>query len=133
MKQLWQTPGRQQCQVNQIFYNPQARGTEFSLLPWCADHRVAVMAYSPLGGHDGGLLNHPLIIQLAGKYQCSPAAIVLSWVIRDGNVLAIPESGAASHIAADLQALEIELSDKDLQEIDRHFPAPGREQPLEIR
>ncbi|ARU93910.1 aldo/keto reductase [Tatumella citrea] len=133
MKQLWQTPGGQQCQVNQIFYNPQARGTEFSLLPWCAEHQVAVMAYSPLGGHGGELLNHPLVCQLADKYQCSRAAIVLSWVIREGNVLAIPESGSATHIAANLQALNIELSDADFQEIDRHFPPPGREQPLEIR
>ncbi|WP_294906989.1 aldo/keto reductase [Tatumella sp. UBA2305] len=133
MKQLWQTPGGQECCVNQIFYNPQARGTEFSLLPWCAEHGVAVMAYSPLGGHEGGLLNHPLIRQLAKKYQCGSSAIVLSWAIRDGNVLAIPESGSENHIAANLEALTLELSDEDLLEIDKHFAPPAREQPLEIR
>lgn len=133
MKQLWQTPGGQQCQVNQIFYNPQARGSEFSLLPWCAEQQVAVMAYSPLGGHDGDLLNHPLICQLAEKYRCSRSAIVLSWVIRNGNVLAIPESGSASHIAGNIEALSLQLSSADLQQIDRHFPPPGREQPLEMR
>ncbi len=133
MQQLWQTPGGQECQVNQIFYNPQARGCEFSLLPWCEEHQVRVMAYSPLGGHGSELLTLPLICQLAAHHKCSSATILLNWAIRNGNVLAIPESGSAAHIADNIAALTCDLSDADLLQIDRQFPPPQREQPLEIR
>ncbi len=49
MQELWQIDGGQHCLVNQVLYHAGSRGIEFDLLPWCAQHAVAVMAYSPLG------------------------------------------------------------------------------------
>ena len=34
--------------ANQVLYNVNRRGIEWDLLPWCEEHQVAVMAYSPL-------------------------------------------------------------------------------------
>ena len=43
--------------ANQVLYNVNRRGIEWDLLPWCAERRVAVMAYSPLD--DGKLAHRP--------------------------------------------------------------------------
>jgi len=37
------------CAANQVLYNPEARGIEFDLLPWCSARGLPVMAYSPVG------------------------------------------------------------------------------------
>lgn len=133
MQELWRTPGGDQCRVNQVFYNPQYRGIEYSLLPWCAEHQVTVMGYSPLGGHGSDLLHDPLVIELADKHQISSAALLLRWAIRDGNMLVVPESGSSSHIAGNCEALKGALSADDLAALDARFPPPQRETPLEIR
>lgn len=133
MQELWNTPGGDQCRANQVFYNPQYRGIEYSLLPWCREQGVTAMGYSPLGGHGSELLHDPLIIELAEKNQISSAAVLLRWAIRDGNMLVIPESGSADHIRGNIEALNADLSAEDLAAIDQRFPAPRREVPLEIR
>ena len=38
------------CATNQVLYNPEHRGIEFDLLPWCTQHNVPVMAYSGRSG-----------------------------------------------------------------------------------
>jgi diketogulonate reductase-like aldo/keto reductase len=49
MEELFTTPGGTACAANQVLYNPEHRGIEYDLLPWCAQNGVGVMAYSPVG------------------------------------------------------------------------------------
>jgi diketogulonate reductase-like aldo/keto reductase len=49
MEELFTTPGGAACAANQVLYNPEHRGIEYDLLPWCAQNGVGVMAYSPVG------------------------------------------------------------------------------------
>ena len=48
MDELYSTPGGHAVATNQVLYNLSRRGTEWSLLPWCAAHRMPLMAYSPI-------------------------------------------------------------------------------------
>ena len=41
--------------TNQVLYNLSRRGIEWQLLPWCRQHRMPIMAYSPI--EQGRLLN----------------------------------------------------------------------------
>jgi diketogulonate reductase-like aldo/keto reductase len=49
MEELFTTPGGTACAANQVLYNPEHRGIEFALLPWCRQNGVTLMAYSPVG------------------------------------------------------------------------------------
>ncbi len=49
LEELRGVPGGAGCATDQVLYNPEARGIEFDLLPWCARHAMPVMAYSPVG------------------------------------------------------------------------------------
>ena len=48
MEELWRIPEGRACAANQVLYNLSRRGIEAQLIPWCRDHRVPIMAYSPI-------------------------------------------------------------------------------------
>lgn len=133
MEDLWKVEQGDQCATNQIFYNPAYRGVEFDLIPWCQQHKVPLMAYSPLGGEGASLLRHPALVELSAQYQTAPSSILLAWAIRNGNMLAIPESGVAAHVGENAAALSVRLQSADLKSLDKVFPAPTRKVPLETR
>lgn len=129
MEDLFRVPGGARCAVNQVLYNLGSRGVEFALLPWCAQHGVAVMAYTPVGS--GRLARHPALAKIAAARGVSPAAVALAALLRRG-VIAIPESGDPAHVAANARALEIELSPEEARTVDVAFPPPDRKRPLDI-
>ena len=98
MEQLFHVPHGDRCATNQILYNLGDRGMERDLLPWCEQHDMPLMAYSPLGGPDAGLLRDLALARIGATRGCSAAAVALAWTIRNGKVIAIPESGSAAHV-----------------------------------
>jgi diketogulonate reductase-like aldo/keto reductase len=55
-------------------------------------------------------------------HGCSAAAVALAWVIRSGNVIAIPESGSPAHTRENAVALSITLTPRDLETLDAAYP-----------
>jgi diketogulonate reductase-like aldo/keto reductase len=49
MENLFRVPMGDRCATNQVPYNLGDRGIEYDLLPWCEQHDMPLMAYSPLG------------------------------------------------------------------------------------
>jgi diketogulonate reductase-like aldo/keto reductase len=121
MEKLSRVPGGTACATNQVRYNLTDRRIERALLPWCEQHRVPIMAYSPLG-RGGDLLRHPALAQVADRHQSSPAAVALAWTIRSGHVIAIPESGSPAHVRQNASALSLPLTDQDVDDLNRAFP-----------
>ncbi|WP_215845146.1 aldo/keto reductase [Candidatus Pantoea bituminis] len=133
MEDLFDVDGGNQCVTNQVFYNPASRGIEFDLIPWCDQHNISMMAYSPLGGEGTSLLRHPFITQLAAKYQTGPSSVLLAWATRNGKMIAIPESGEAAHIRENAEALSLVIQPDDLKAMDKVFPPPSSKVALETR
>src|SRR5262249_1461808 len=50
LEDLFRIPQGDRCATNQVPYNIGDRSIEHDLLPWCQQHSMPVMAYSPLGG-----------------------------------------------------------------------------------
>ncbi|UMM08799.1 aldo/keto reductase [Gluconobacter frateurii] len=118
------------CQINQVLYSLEHRGTEFDLLDHDLKAGVVTMAYSPLG-QGGELLQHPALKEVAGRHETSagpadPAQIALAWVTRRENVMAIPKAGSSKHLLSNVASLEIVLTEDDLKVLDRAFPPPQR-------
>ena len=70
--------------------------------------------------------------EVARRHNVTPAQIALAWTIRTEGVLAIPRSGSPAHTRENAAAAGIELTDRDLQEIDGAFPPPKKSRPLEM-
>ncbi len=111
------------CATNQILYNPEYRGPEFDLLPWCRERRLPIMAYSPVG-QGGNLLRHRVIVDIARRHDATPAHVCLAWVLRQEDVLAIPKASDEAHVRANAAAVDLRLNVEDLHAIDEVFSPP---------
>lgn len=130
MEELFELPGGGRAQTNQVLYNLSRRGIEFDLLPWCAQQRMPVMAYSPL--EQGRILSDATLRRISADHACSPAQIALAWVLRSGDVIAIPKAATPHHVQQICASLDIALSPEDLHALDRAFAPPKRKVPLEM-
>ena len=131
MAELAALRGGAGCATDQVLYNPQVRGIEFDLLPWCAVQAMPVMAYSPVG-QGGRLLRAPALAEVARRHGVTPAQVALAWASRHPHVIAIPKAADAAHVRENAAAAELMLDEADLAAIDRAFPPPARKEPLGI-
>lgn len=135
MEELWSVPGGQACVTNQVLYNVGSRGIEFDLLPWMQGHGVNLMAYSPLAHnsyYQSSLVRDSALRQVAEKHDASVYQVMLAFVCRQPDTVAIPRTGRAEHVADNLESLQIILDSEDLALLDEAFPPPIRKMPLDI-
>lgn len=136
MEDLWNTPGGRRCAVNQVLYHLGSRGIEYDLLPWMREHRVPLMAYCPIaqgGSLRTGLFENPAVRKVAEAHGATPAQVLLSFVTRGGDVVAIPKAGSPQHTLENAGAGLLALSESDLDALSESFPAPKRKAPLDMR
>lgn len=119
------------CATQQVLYNPEVRSIEFDLMPWAKARHMPIMAYCPIA-QGGGLLQHPVLQQIAARRKVTPSQVCLAWVIRSGEVMAIPKAVDPVHVRLNARAAQLELTAEDLAELDAAFPAPNRKQRLRM-
>ena len=132
MEELAGVPGGSACAANQVLYHPDSRGIEFDLLPWCADHGIPVMAYSPLGHHVRRLLGSSALQAVAARHGATPAQIAIAWGMRAGHVISIPKAADPTHVRENAAAGEITLTAEDLTAIDAVHRPPSRKVGLDL-
>lgn len=130
MTELMSSQGGDQVATNQVLYNLTRRGIEWDLLPQAREDGFPIMAYSPI--EQARLLSKPDLASLASDLSLTPAQLALAWVIRKSCLVAIPKAGTVAHVEENAHALEIDLSDETLTELDRLFPPPTRATSLAI-
>ncbi len=117
-------------EVNQVELHPYLRQAE--MFDFCKRNSILLTAYSPLGSPDRPerlketgepvLMQEPVLLYLAQKHSCSPAQILLSWLLHKGATV-IPKSSNVARMKMNLEAQEILLSESDsilLDDLDRH-------------
>ncbi len=130
MQGLIDLPSGDSVASNQVLFNLSRRGIEFELLPWGRRRRVPVMAYSPVD--QGRLLRNARLRAVAARRGATGAQVALAWVLRQEGIIAIPKSANLGHVRENRQALDVELTDEDLKDLDREFPPPSHKVPLEV-
>jgi len=116
-------PGKIAC--NQVLYHLQERAIEHAVIPWCAQHGVAVVAYSPFGHNDfpsprseaGEVLG-----TIAKAHDASPRQVALSFLTREPQVFAIPKASSQEHAADNAAAGKLVLGADDIAALDKAFP-----------
>ncbi len=99
--------------VNQIEINPGF--LQEDTVNYCKAKGILVEAWSPLGR--GKSLSHPVIEQLASKYDRTTAQIILRWEMQHG-ILPLPKSVTPSRILENSKLFDFELDEDDMQTID---------------
>jgi len=114
--------GGETVAADQVLYNLSSRGPEWDLIPWCRDHRVAIMAYTPLGV--GGMLGNPALGEIARRRGSTSAQIALAWLLRQEGMIVIPKASRSEHVRENRGALDVTLTEEDLIALDGIFPPP---------
>jgi diketogulonate reductase-like aldo/keto reductase len=99
--------------VNQVQFSPfeWRRG----LLEACAEHGIAIAAYSPLG--TGRHLDHPAVKEIADRVDRTPAQVLIRWCLQRDTIV-IPKSTHRERIEANALVFDFELSDQDMAALD---------------
>jgi diketogulonate reductase-like aldo/keto reductase len=119
--------GRVAC--NQVLYHLEERAIEHAVIPFCAAHGIAVVAYSPFGSgrfppprsHGGKLL-----AEIAASHGVSPHAVALAFLLRHPSLFVIPKAAQPEHAAANAVAGELELAAEEVRRLDEAFPRGRR-------
>jgi 2,5-diketo-D-gluconate reductase A len=98
--------------VNQIEVHPYLVQDE--LRAFCADHQIAVEAWSPLGR--GAVLQDPTITEIASRTGKTAAQVVLRWHIERGDIV-FPKSTRPERIAENLDIFDFSLDTRDIAAI----------------
>jgi len=99
--------------VNQIEFHPWFQRRD--LVDYCQSNGVAVEAAAPLGRTE--VLQDSTIQAIAETYDKSPAQIVLKWAV-EKDVVVLPKSSSATHIAENSTLFDWELDTEDQRRID---------------
>jgi diketogulonate reductase-like aldo/keto reductase len=117
--------GQGKIACNQVLYHLQERAIEHAVIPWCAQHGVAVVAYSPFGHNDfpsprskaGEVLR-----TIAETHGASPRQVALSFLTREPSVFAIPKASTPEHAADNAATGKLVLSGDEIAALDKAFP-----------
>ena len=136
MEELLDLPAGKNAVVNEDLYNIEERGIEYDLLPWQYEHHVPLIAYSPVGGKQNELgtsmLTNQVVKEIADQHNVTPYVLLLAWIIRNDQTIAIPQTNNPEHAAANMQAAELELTSAELARLDQEYPKPDYKVPLAI-
>jgi diketogulonate reductase-like aldo/keto reductase len=130
LQEAWTVPAGRHITTNQILFNLTRRNAEHTVLPWCREHQVPIMAYSPV--EQGRLLTKRKLITIAEKRGATPARIAIAWLLAQPDTIVIPKAGDPEHVAENRGAADIELTETELRELDEAFPRPAKRRPLEM-
>lgn len=135
LKQAQQFLGDIPLVANQVEYSLTARAAELTVIPYCQDHNITVMAYSPIKHLNALDPNGPqrrLLHALARDYHTTEHVIALAWVIRQREVIAIPKTSQHDHLLANLSALTLNLSPDDEKRLDALFPPSSHDLAIQL-
>lgn len=125
----WKAGGEGRIACNQVLYNLGERAIEHAVLPWCEEHGVAVVAYSPFGHGDFPGPRTPggrVLEEIAASHGATARQVALRFLVRGRSLFAIPKASSAEHAADNAAASALRLTDADLARIDAAFPLGPR-------
>ncbi len=102
----------------QNLYNLVNRQSE-DVVDYCEKHEIGFIPWYPLAA---GSLTQPggLLTSMAKRLGASPSQIALAWVLKRSRVmLPIPGTGSVKHLEENVAAAQVDLSDRDFDELDR--------------
>jgi aryl-alcohol dehydrogenase-like predicted oxidoreductase len=138
----------------QMEYSLWSRDPEGGNLDACREFNMGFMAYSPLGrgffggqvhgpkdlSEGDGRINHPRFLaenlernlrllgqfeQIAKEKGVTPAQLALAWLLAQGSeVIPIPSNKSRNHLEENIKAVDVKLSQDELNRLDTLFP-PG--------
>ena len=113
---------------NQVHYSLTHRNIEKELLPFCQQHQITVIAYTPLAG--GSLVSSPLfrrrqamdiLKKVAEETGRTFAQVALNWCLSHPGVVVIPKSDKIERVIENCDASGWSLTPQQIGSLDDAF------------
>ena len=108
--------------VNQVEFHPLIK--QKTLQTFLNNHHILLEAYSPLAR--GDVFDNEIIKEIADKHNVTPAQISLAWILADKHRIAIPKTSNPDHLQGNLDAMKVQLSTDELEQIGKLASSDGR-------
>jgi diketogulonate reductase-like aldo/keto reductase len=109
---------------NQVLYHLSERSIEHRILPWCAEHGVAVVGYSPFGHNRFPGPQTPggqVLAAIAAQRAATPRQVALAFLVRRPGLFTIPKASTSEHVEEIAGAGDLVLSADEIARIDAAF------------
>jgi diketogulonate reductase-like aldo/keto reductase len=120
-------PGRVAC--NQVLYHLEERSIEHAVLPFCAQHDIALVGYSPFGSgsfpserSEGGRV----LAEIARERGATARQVALGFLTQAPGSFAIPKAASVAHVDENAGAGDLDLSVGEVSRIDIAIPRGRR-------
>src|SRR5262249_9187238 len=125
LKEVLRIAGEGRLACNQVLYHLKERAIEHAVLPWCEEHAVAVVGYSPFGHGDfpgartkGG----NVLREIAEAHEATARQVALRFLVRRPLLFTIPKAFQPEHTAENVGGGDLHLNDDELARIGAAFP-----------
>ena len=132
LEAAWNAGGEGRIACNQVLYHLEERAIEHAVLPWCENHEVAVVAYSPFG-HGGfpgpSTPGGRVLEEIAASRGATARQVALRFLVRRPSLFTIPKASSPEHAADNAATEALRLTEAELARIDAAFsrgPRPRR-------
>jgi pyridoxine 4-dehydrogenase len=91
------------------------------VLQYCKAHQIAFIPWFPLNA--GNVASQDKLKQIADKHNATVHQVALSWLLNHSdNILLIPGTSSVKHLEENLNAVSLELTEEDIQELNSINP-----------
>jgi diketogulonate reductase-like aldo/keto reductase len=108
----------------QNFFNLAARDSQ-PVLEDCRAHEIAFVPFCPLGfprSQRESIVTNPAVAGVAAQHDATASQVALAWLLAVApNVLLIPGTRTRGHLAENLAAGNLQLSDREIALLNRTF------------
>jgi aryl-alcohol dehydrogenase-like predicted oxidoreductase len=91
------------------------------VLQYCKAHQIAFIPWFPLNA--GNVASQDKLKQIADKHDATVHQVALSWLLNHSdNILLIPGTSSVKHLEENLNAVSLELTEDDINELNSINP-----------
>ncbi len=120
---------------NQVLYHLGYRAIERSILPYCIKQGIAVVGYSPFehGNFPSPKSTHgKVLVEIANRHGRTPRQVALNFLSLHSNIFTIPKTSHPERVKENSESIGWDLTNEDIEDINRIFPVPDHDTHLEM-
>jgi diketogulonate reductase-like aldo/keto reductase len=135
LKAAEQALDNERIACNQVLYHLGYREVERRILPYCTDRGIAVVGYAPFGHGNfpsASSIGGRVLLEIAKRHGRTPRQVALNFLTRHPCTFTIPKTTHVERVKENAGAVGWRLTEYDCTAIERAFPVPDYDSPLEM-
>jgi diketogulonate reductase-like aldo/keto reductase len=107
--------------ANQVKYSLVDQDPIKSLVPYCIENDITLIAYTPLSKGNLAKPGNKVLDEMTKKYGKTQAQISLNWLISQEKVITIPKASNIYHLKENLGAIGWNIDEQDISKLAKAF------------